>query len=68
MRNMKQPGTAYNDPRFGKDPQPAKYADIAVYSADNPDDVQRDSGGVHIFSGVPNSAFTKCALAFGGNS
>jgi Zn-dependent metalloprotease len=28
----------------------------------------RDSGGVHIFSGVPNRAFYLCAEAFGGYS
>jgi Zn-dependent metalloprotease len=58
LRSMKAPGTAYDDPRLGKDPQPATMADF-VETAD-------DSGGVHINSGIPNHAFYLCAAALGG--
>ena len=46
---MKAPGTAYDDPVLGKDPQPAHMNDY-VQTAD-------DNGGVHINSGIPNHAF-----------
>ncbi|MFF0265893.1 M4 family metallopeptidase [Kribbella sp. NPDC004536] len=60
LRSMKAPGTAYDDPRLGKDPQPA---DMAGYV-----DTQDDSGGVHINSGIPNHAFYLVATAIGGNA
>jgi Zn-dependent metalloprotease len=49
LRSMKAPGTAYDDPVLGKDPQPShmrRYMDF-------PD----DDGGVHINSGILNRAF-----------
>ncbi|KAK4031380.1 hypothetical protein C8A01DRAFT_51520 [Parachaetomium inaequale] len=49
LYSIKAPGTAYNDARFGRDPQPAS---IAEY---NP--TTKDYGGVHIYSGIPNRAF-----------
>lgn len=49
IRNMLKPGTAYNDPKLGKDPQPAKMSDYYKGSGDN--------YGVHINSGIPNAAF-----------
>ena len=58
LRSMKSPGTAYDDPRMGKDPQPATMADF-VETAD-------DNGGVHINSGIPNKAFYLCAAGLGG--
>jgi Zn-dependent metalloprotease len=60
LRDMRNPGTAYDDPRLGKDPQPA---DMAGYV-----DTQDDNGGVHINSGIPNRAFALAALAIGGNA
>ncbi|KAM0464066.1 hypothetical protein ACHAO4_000793 [Trichoderma viride] len=60
LRSMKAPGTAYDDPRFGKDPQ-----------VDNMKDFQQtyeDNGGVHIYSGIPNKAFYLVAEALGGYS
>ncbi|KAJ3497261.1 hypothetical protein NLG97_g2039 [Lecanicillium saksenae] len=60
LRSMKEPGTAYNDPRFGKDPQVANMKDFKQMYEDN--------GGVHIFSGIPNKAFYLVAIAFGGYS
>ncbi|MEU8934397.1 M4 family metallopeptidase [Streptomyces sp. NPDC048409] len=60
LRSMKAPGTAYDDPRLGKDPQPAT---MAGYLRTN-----RDNGGVHINSGIPNHAFYLLAAALGGNA
>ena len=60
LRSMKAPGTAYNDPRIGKDPQPAHMKDYV--------DTADDNGGVHINSGIPNRAFCLAALAFGGQA
>ncbi|KAI1100079.1 Metalloprotease [Jackrogersella minutella] len=60
LRSMKAPGTAYNDPRFGKDPQPGNFKNFKVTKDDN--------GGVHLYSGIPNKAFYNAAVAFGGYS
>ncbi|MEU9382698.1 M4 family metallopeptidase [Streptomyces sp. NPDC048279] len=60
LRSMKAPGTAYDDPRLGKDPQPATMAEYVRTS--------RDNGGVHINSGIPNHAFYLLATALGGNA
>jgi len=60
LRSMKEPGTAYDDPRFGKDPQPATMAGYKV--------TKQDNGGVHIYSGIPNRAFYLASTAFGGHS
>ncbi|ODA82276.1 hypothetical protein RJ55_00783 [Drechmeria coniospora] len=60
LRSMKNPGKAYDDARFGKDPQ-----------VDNMRHYERkfdDNGGVHIYSGIPNKAFYLAAVAFGGYS
>ncbi|NNM48034.1 protealysin inhibitor emfourin [Knoellia koreensis] len=60
LRSMKAPGTAYDDPQLGKDPQPATM-DGYVETTD-------DNGGVHINSGIPNHAFYLAATAIGGNA
>ena len=58
LRSMRDPGTAYDDPRLGRDPQPAHMDDFVVTAA--------DYGGVHINSGIPNRAFVLAATAIGG--
>lgn len=58
LRSMKAPGTAYDDPVLGKDPQPAHMKDFYKGNKDN--------GGVHINSGIPNRAFYLAATAIGG--
>ncbi|SES29204.1 Thermolysin metallopeptidase, catalytic domain [Pedococcus cremeus] len=58
LRSLAAPGTAYDDPVLGKDPQPA-HMDAFVQTAD-------DNGGVHINSGIPNHAFYLAATAVGG--
>lgn len=60
LRSMKAPGTAYDDPILGKDPQPARMKDYVHTVSDN--------GGVHINSGIPNHAFYLAAVAIGGNA
>lgn len=60
LRSMKDPGSAYDDPQLGKDPQPKTMAGYVNTTEDN--------GGVHINSGIPNYAFYLAASAIGGNS
>ena len=60
LRSMIEPGTAYDDPALGKDPQVATMDDFVVTAEDN--------GGVHINSGIPNKAFQLAAVAVGGTS
>ena len=60
LRSMAQPGTAYDDPVLGKDPQVATMADYV--------DTQDDNGGVHTNSGIPNKAFHLAATGIGGTS
>jgi thermolysin metallopeptidase-like protein len=64
LRSMKAPGTAYDDPVLGKDPQPA---DMDGY-VKLPADAQHDNGGVHTNSGIPNRAFYLAAASIGGRS
>lgn len=64
LRSMKDPGTAYNDPDLGADPQPGHMKNYKVM----PETRQGDWGGVHINSGIPNKAFYLTAIALGGNS
>lgn len=60
IRSMKEPGTAYNDPVLGRDPQPGHMNDYVNTSSDN--------GGVHINSGIPNRAFYITSLEIGGHA
>ena len=60
VRSMKAPGTAYDDPQIGKDPQPAQMRDYKR--------VRSDNGGVHINNGIPNRAFYLAATLLGGKA
>ena len=60
LRDMAHPGTAYDDPVLGQDPQPG-HMDDYVETTD-------DHGGVHINSGIPNRAFQLAAVAIGGSA
>jgi Zn-dependent metalloprotease len=70
LRSMKEPGTAYDDPQLGKDPQPGHMKNFDHGSDDN--------GEVHINSGIfplgcadlgiPNKAFYLVATGLGGHS
>ena len=58
LRSMARPGTAYDDPLLGKDPQP-DHMDTFVIT-------EEDNGGVHSNSGIPNRAFYLAAQALKG--
>jgi Zn-dependent metalloprotease len=58
LRSMKAPGSAFDDPVLGKDPQP-RHMDQFVNTFE-------DNGGVHINSGIPNHAFYQVATRIGG--
>ena len=58
IRDMENPGTAYDDPDMGQDPQPDHMRDL--YRGGE------DWGGVHINSGIPNRAFVLTAKALEG--
>ncbi|MEO7745853.1 MAG: M4 family metallopeptidase, partial [Actinomycetota bacterium] len=60
LRSMRAPGTAYDDPVLGRDPQPATMAGYVVTRDDN--------GGVHTNSGIPNHAFYLAATGVGGDA
>jgi Zn-dependent metalloprotease len=58
LRSMKEPGTAFDDPVLGKDPQPGHMNEYV--------ETEEDNGGVHINSGIPNRAFYLVAVGIGG--
>ncbi len=60
LRSMAAPGTAYDDPVLGKDPQSGTMSGY-VHTGE-------DDGGVHLNSGIPNHAFHLFATALGGNA
>ena len=60
LRSMLHPGTAYDDPELGKDPQPSDMSGYVTTTDDN--------GGVHINSGIPNRAFALFAVELGGKA
>ena len=62
IRSLMDPGTAYDDPILGQDPQPGhmdQYQDLPNWY---------DNGGVHINSGIPNHAFYFAATEIGGSA
>ncbi len=60
LRDMAAPGTAYDDPALGRDPQVGHLRDYV--------DTADDNGGVHLNSGIPNRAFQLAATAIGGTT
>ena len=60
VRSMALPGSAYDDPVLGQDPQPSHMR----YYVDTID----DNGGVHINSGILNHAFYIAAMTLGGKT
>jgi Zn-dependent metalloprotease len=60
VRSMAAPGTAYDDPILGRDPQPSHMRDYVVTTEDN--------GGVHINSGILNHGYCLAAKAIGGKT
>jgi hypothetical protein len=55
--SLKAPGTAYDDPELGKDPQVAHYKDLYR----GPD----DNGGVHANAGIGSKAFYELSVRVG---
>lgn len=60
LRSMKEPGTAYDDPVIGKDPQPSTMKGYV--------NTLNDNGGVHTNSGIPNHAFYLLATVLDGHA
>ena len=60
IRSMAAPGSAYDDPILGRDPQPRHMRDYV--------ETDEDNGGVHINSGILNYAFFLAATRLGGKS
>ena len=60
VRSLAAPGTAYDDPVLGRDPQPAHMRDY-VHTTD-------DNGGVHINSGILNHGLYLAATRLGGKT
>ena len=58
LRSLQAPGTAYDDPVLGKDPQPGTMKEYLHMT--------EDDGGVHVNSGIPNRAFYLAAVGIGG--
>jgi Zn-dependent metalloprotease len=58
VRSLKEPGSAYDDPLLGKDPQVGHFRNYVI--------TNEDRGGVHINSGIPNRAFYLVASQLGG--
>ena len=57
LRSLALPGSAYDDPILGRDPQPSHMRDY-VHTAE-------DNGGVHINSGILNHGFYLSAMEIG---
>lgn len=60
IRSLRAPGTAYDDPILGRDPQPSHMRNYVK--------TRSDDGGVHINSGIPNHAFYRVATLLGGRA
>jgi Zn-dependent metalloprotease len=60
VRSLAFPGTAYDDPVLGRDPQPSHMRDYVVTTDDH--------GGVHINSGILNHGFYLAAMAMEGKT
>ena len=60
VRSLALPGSAYDDPILGADPQPSHMDGYVTTTADN--------GGVHINSGILNHGFYLAAMAIGGKT
>ncbi len=60
LRSLEAPGSAYDDPVLGKDPQPGHMNNFVQ--------TYQDNGGVHINSGIPNHAFYFVAMGLGGHA
>lgn len=62
LRDMGYPGTAYNIPGVGTDPQPTSMSDPRAIAAAKS---SKDNRGVHVLSSIPNRAFFLAATSIG---
>lgn len=62
LRSMKDPGSAFDNPTLGKDPQPGHMDQFRRMPEWD------DNGGVHVNSGIPNRAFYLAATNIGGKA
>lgn len=60
VRSLASPGSAFDDPLLGRDPQVGHMKDFRKLAT------SEDHGGVHCNSGIPNRAFYLAALEIGG--
>ncbi|HYK05959.1 MAG TPA: M4 family metallopeptidase [Thermoanaerobaculia bacterium] len=60
LRSFALPGSAYDHPLLGRDPQPSHMRDYVETAGDN--------GGIHVNSGILNHAFYLAAMAMGGHT
>ncbi|HKR64354.1 MAG TPA: M4 family metallopeptidase, partial [Thermoanaerobaculia bacterium] len=60
IRSLKAPGTAYDDPILGRDPQPSHMRGYVK--------THGDDRGVHVNCGIPNHAFYRLAMLLGGRA
>lgn len=60
LLSLSVPGTAYDHPVLGRDPQPAHLRDLVEGDGDN--------GGVHVNAGIANRAFYLAAREIGGHA
>jgi len=60
VRSLKAPGTAYDDPKLGKDPCPAHMDQYVKTTQDN--------GGIHINCTIPSHAFYLASTKVGGHA
>jgi hypothetical protein len=61
LRSLKAPGTAYDDPVIGKDPQVDHFTKLVNL----PNTPSADYGGIHTNSGIPSRAFYETARQIG---
>jgi Zn-dependent metalloprotease len=59
LRSLRAPGTAYDDPLIGADPQPSHMSQLVTGGQD---------AGVHVNAGIPNHAFYLASIKIGGNA
>jgi Zn-dependent metalloprotease len=71
LRDLANPGTAYGTAGLFdiSDPQPQDMDGyVEIYPPDGDPNTGNDSGGVHLYSGIPNRAFYLVATTLGGYS
>lgn len=60
LRSLRAPGSAYDDPLIGADPQPAHMSQLVAGGGAD--------GGVHVNAGIPSHAFYLASVTIGGHA